>query len=308
VSLAIPVAETQRRRRDFALQGVFWRRFVDWTVCNVPPVFHPPLIWLSAFACFFAAAPARKSLLGNLQIVLPGSWRLANCARVVRVFANFGWAMIDGAVHRLLKPRFSYEFDDGALLEQLASGHSAIVLTAHMGNYDLAAALFAEKFGRSIRMVRALEPDAVAAEHVGAALQQAGAGEVKVGYSNDGTALALDLLNALRNDEIISIQGDRVSGEVARAPVCFFEREVLLPSGPFVLSMLSETPIFPMFMVRTGWRKYKIIAREPIVCRPGGSKEERIADAMQRWARTLEATVKNYWPQWYAFVPIFNTD
>jgi lauroyl/myristoyl acyltransferase len=154
-------------------------------------------------------------------------------------------------------------------------------------------------------MVRAAEPDALAAQHVDLALQQSSAGAVKVGYSSDGTSLAFDLLNALRSGEIISIQGDRVVGEVARACVKFFNREILLPNGPFVLSLASETPIYPLFIVRTGYRKYKIIAREPIVSfRNAASRDEVIAGAMQNWARVLEEVVSCYWPQWFAFTPL----
>ena len=94
-------------------------------------------------------------------------------------------------------------------------------------------------------------------------------------------------------------------GEVARAPVKFFNREILLPNGPFVLSLASETPIYPLFIVRTGYRKYKIIACEPIVCLRGdGSRAKVIAEAMQNWAQVLEEVVRNYWPQWFAFTPV----
>src|SRR5260370_6424482 len=148
----------------------------------------------------------------------------------------------------------------------MAEERGGIVRTAHRGNYDLGAALFGERFDRQIRMVRAPEPDALAAQHVDLALQQSSAGAVKVGYSDDGTSLAFDLLNALRRGEIISIQGDRVVGVVGRAPAKLFGREVFLPNGPFVLSIVSETPIYPLFIVRIGYRKYKIIAREPIAC------------------------------------------
>jgi lauroyl/myristoyl acyltransferase len=154
-------------------------------------------------------------------------------------------------------------------------------------------------------MVRAPEPDALAAQHVDLALQESSAGAVKVGYSDDGTSLAFDLLNALRTGEIISIQGDRIVGEVSREPVKCFNREVFLPNGPFVLSFVSETPIYPLFIVRTGFRKYKIIAREPIVCSRGnGSRDEIIANAMQLWAQVLEEIVGCHWPQWFAFTPL----
>src|SRR5438067_11486266 len=154
-------------------------------------------------------------------------------------------------------------------------------------------------------MVRAPEPDALAAEHVVLALRQSSAGAVRVGYSSDGTSLAFDLLSALRNGEIISIQGDRVVGGVTRAPAKFFNREVFLPNGPFVLSLVSETPIYPLFIVRTGYRQYKIIAREPIVsARNTGSRDEVIAKAMQQWAKVLQEITRAYWPQWFAFTAL----
>jgi lauroyl/myristoyl acyltransferase len=288
-----------------AVHGIFWRRFVDWGVRSLPAIFHRPLIWIAAFLFFFIAAPARKSVLRNLRLMRPHSWRLMNYLRVLRVFTNFGWSMTDATAYRMSKARFRYEFEGGRFLDQLAGARGGIVLTAHMGNYDLGAALFAERFDRQIRMVRAPEPDALAAQHIDLALQQSSAGAVKVGYSDDGPSLAFDLLSDLRSGEIISIQGDRVVGGVGRALVHFFDREVFLPNGPFVLSTVSETPIYPLFIVRTGYRKYKIIACEPIVCfRGNGSRDEVIANAMQHWARVLEEVVRRYWPQWFAFTPL----
>jgi lauroyl/myristoyl acyltransferase len=288
-----------------AVHGVFWRKFVDWGVCHLPGALHRPLIWIAAFLFFFIAAPARRALLRNLRVIRPDWWQVANYLRVLRVFANFGWSLTDATAYRMKKPRFRYEIEGGRFLEKLAAAKGGIVLTAHMGNYDLGAALFAERFHRQIRMVRAPEPDALAAQHLDLALQQSSSGAVRVGYSSDGTSLAFDLLNALRGGEIISIQGDRVVGSVARAPVRFFQQEVFLPNGPFVLSLVSETPIYPLFIVRTGYRKYKIVAREPIACSRGqGSRDEIIANAMHRWAEVLEEVVSSYWPQWFAFTPI----
>ena len=289
----------------FAVESVFWRRAIDWSVAHIPAAFHRPLIWLAASIFLFVAAPARRALLKNLRLVRPKSWRPANRLRVIRIFTNFGWSLTDTAAYRILKARIRYELEGMRFLEQLASAKNAIVLTAHMGSYDLAAGLFAQKFHRQVRMVRAPERDALAAQHVDAALHQSSGGAVGVGYSSDGTALAFDLLSALRNGEIISMQGDRVAADVVRAQVRFFEREILLPNGPFVLSLVSEAPIYPLFIVRTGYRKYKILAREPIVCaKAAGSRDQIIAEAMQRWVAVLEETVRHYWPHWFAFVPL----
>ena len=296
---------SRRWWHNFAVDGIFWRRFVDWGVRNLPDGLHRPLIWTAACVFFLIARPARKALLRNLRLVQPAWWRVTNYFRVIRVFANFGWSLTDAATYRLKKGRFRYEIEGGRFLDKLGSAEGAIVLTAHMGNYDLGAALFAERFDRQIRMVRAPEPDALAAQHVDLALRESTSGAIKVGYSDDGTALAFDLLSALRVGEIISIQGDRVVGDVAREPVNFSGREISLPIGPFVLSLVSETPIYPLFIVRTGYRKYKIIARQPIVCaRNTGSRDEVIAKAMQQWAKVLQEITRAYWPQWFAFTAL----
>jgi phosphatidylinositol dimannoside acyltransferase len=292
-------------RGRFAVESIFWRRAIDWSVAHFPALFHRPLIWFAAFVFFFVARPARKALLKNLRLVRPHSWRVANWLRVIRVFGNFGWSLTDTAAYRIVKARIRYELEGLRYLEQLASAKNAIVLTAHMGSYDLAAALFAQKFHRQVRMVRAPERDPLAAQHVDVALHESSGGAIDVGYSSDGTALAFDLLNALRNGEVISMQGDRVTGEVARAPAKFFGREVLLPNGPVVLSLVSEAPIYPLFIVRIGYRKYKIVAREPIVSVPSASSRDQIiGDAMQRWAAVLEQVVRIYWSQWFAFAPL----
>jgi len=104
-----------------------------------------------------------KRLLRNLRAVNYRSLRVVNHLRVVRVFANFGRLLTDTAAYRMKKGRFRYKVEGARFLDGLAPSKGAIFLTAHVGNYDLGAALFAERFRRQIRMVRATEPDALAA-------------------------------------------------------------------------------------------------------------------------------------------------
>lgn len=300
----LPPTHRPRRWSDgFAVEGIQWRRFVDWAVLNLPAAVHPVLIWLGTLVFFFVAAPARRSVSRQLAVILPGSGRIRNFLRTFCVFANFGWMLTDSALHRLRKVPFVFELEGNKFLEQLAAADGAIVLTAHMGNYDLGAAMFAKKFNRELRMVRASERDVITAEHMSVALHQSGS--VKVDYSDNGTALVFDLCNALRNREIISIQGDRVVGELARASVRLFGRNVLLPTGPFVLSLVTQAPIFPLFITRIGHRKYKVAAYDAIVVtRSDELRDEKIARAMAQWSGVLETVVRRNWSQWYAFKPV----
>lgn len=293
-------------RQDFAVRGVSWRRGLDWAIKNIPFCFHPFLIFFWTLFFFFFAGASRRAVLSNVAAIFSGSGAAVNYLRAFRVFHNFAWTLTESAVHRLHKTRFDCELSEVKIFDELLAANGAIVLTTHMGSYDLGAALFAEKFQREMRMVRAPESDEASAQHVDLALKQAGAGAVKVDYSTNGTALSFELLNALRRGEIISIQGDRVVGDIASASVQLFGREVSLPNGPFVLALVAPAPIYPLFVVRLSYRTYKIIVREPIVCaRTESSRDDDIASAMTKWSQVLEGLISEHWDQWYAFIPMF---
>jgi phosphatidylinositol dimannoside acyltransferase len=287
----------------FAVRGVFWRHYLDWATVNLPFYFYPvPLLFFTVFFFFFAA-PARRAVVANLAIILPGSSRAVNYLRAFRTLYNFAWTISEAAIHKINKEEFSYEIIGREWLDQLGVARGAIVLTAHMGNYDLGAALFAEKFHREIRMVRAPEADPETAQHLSASLEKAGA--VKIDYNTAGALLSFDLLKALRDGEIVSIQGDRVEGEVAQTTARLFDSEVRLPNGPFVLSLVAGVPIYPLFIARSGYRSYQIVVREPIqTLRRGGTREEDIDQAVVQWCAVLEEILAQHWDQWFAFIPI----
>ncbi len=265
--------------RRFAVRGVFWRQYLDWALANVPVYFLPLLSWFWTTFFFFFAAPARRAVVSNLSVIQPKSGWLIKRLRAWRTLYNFAWTITEGSHYKLNKSRFSYEVEGADALKRLASAKSAIVLTAHMGNYDLGAAIFAEKFRREIRMVRALEPDRQTARHLDETLEKTGSGAVRVDYTIDPSLLSFDLLRALRENEIV---------------------------GPFILAQIAEAPIFPLFIVRLGYRKYKIIVRPPIICaRRSGAREEDVAAALQQWSAVLEDVIRRHWDQWFAFVPTF---
>src|SRR4051812_2930732 len=289
----------------FAVKGVFWRRYLDWAVVNLPFYFYPvPLTFFTIFFFFFAA-PARRAIVANLAVVLPGSSRAINYLRAFRTLYNFAWTISEAAIYRLLHEQFSYEIVGAKWLEELGAAPGAIVLTAHMGSYNLGAALFAKKFHREIRVVRAPEPHRESAEHLSASLEGAGQTGVKVDYNTAGALLSFDLLKALRDGEIVSIQGDRAEGDVAQITAPLFGSQAKMPNGPFVLALVTQTPIYPLFITRTGSRRYRIIVREPIRLHPSGDRNSDIASGVGRWGVVLEEVVAMHWDQWFAFTPIF---
>ena len=297
---------SRRWFRRFAVRGVFWRHYLDFGVSNVPFYLQPIMLFFWTIFFFFFAAPARRAILSNLRVVLPGSSRLTNYARAWLTLYTFACTIADAADYKLAQTEFAYEVEGAEFLDALAAAHGAILLTAHMGSYDLGAAVFARRFRREIRMVRAPETDEQTAQHLDQSLERVGAGALKVAYNTAGLALPFELLNALREGEIVSIQGDRVAGQVSQRETRLFGQVVRLPDGPFMLAFVAQVPIFPLFIVRTSYHHYKIIACEPIHCqRTDRPRDAAVDEAMKGWCRTLEKIIAENWSQWFSLVPIF---
>lgn len=295
--------------RFFAARGIFWRHCLDWAVRNVPFYLQPFLLFMTTGCFFIFAAPIRRALVANLTLAFPRASRLRIYLRAYRVLINFAWTITEAAHFRLTQCEFDYELVGEEFLDQLGREKGAIVLTAHMGSYDCGAAIFAQKFGRDIRVVRAPEGDAQSAQHLQGAFREAAGSAVRVDYSGGGALLSFDLLAALRGGEIVSIQGDRVVPGLAHAAIEFFGRPVPLPTGPFTLALVAEVPIYPLFFLRTGHRRYQIITHPPFrLERSGQARDEDVARGLELWRDVLESMIAQHWPQWFALVPILPAD
>jgi hypothetical protein len=164
-----------------------------------------------------------------------------------------------------------------------ASAHGAILMTAHMGNYDLGAAVSHSGSSAPFSSPRR-EADGQTAQHLDESLERAGGGAVR-SPTTSNVALPLELLNAIREGEIISIRAIARSRTCRRGQTLRRKRQVAGRScSPLLLRCRSSA-----FHCRTSFHRYKIIAREPVFCvrteRPGHLIEE----AMHAWSRTLEA-------------------
>ena len=282
--------------RRFLVRGVFWRQFLRWAVLNVPPWIEPAIMafWSTSFLLW---ADGRRSVMRNLSAILPGSTALANFFRCYRVFWNFAWTLSDTGRFREMRVIPDWELEGREHLEALQSGGGAILLTAHMGSYDLGAHLFAEVSGRRIVMVRAPEVDPQTRQFEEERLP----GEIEIQFNTDGGALALDLLHALREGAIVAIQGDRMAGAISGLPATLFGKAVQVPAGPFALAMTARVPIYPIFVVRRGWRRYLLRAASPIEIVRSRDRDADFAAAARAWTATLEQVIRDAWQQWFMF-------
>ena len=284
--------------RGFLVRGVFWRHLLRWAVVHVPVWIEPAVIaWWSAF--FLLWGPGRRGVMRNLKAIKPGSIALTNFFRCYRVFWNYAWTMTDNVRFKESRVIPDWEFTGYEHFEAMQASGGAILLTAHMGSYDLGAHLFAERSGHRIIMVRAPEIDPETHEFE----EKHRAEELRVEFNVKASDLALDLLHAIREGGIVAVQGDRVTQGIADLPATLFGKPTRLPAGPFALAMAARAPIHPVFIVRVGRRRYRVIAFPPITIAPTRERETAFAAALETWTKELEDVIRTRWYQWFTFEP-----
>lgn len=290
-------------RRRYLVRGVFWRQLLRWAVLNVPCWIEPVLLGFWALI-FLLWGPGRRGMMLNLKAILPGSSSIGNVFRAYRILWNFAWTIDDAVRFRETRMVPDWEFVGMENFEKLQSHPGgAIILTAHMGSYDLGANLFAETSPRKIVMVRApeVDPQTRAYEEQ---QQERGTESLRIDFNTKAADLAFDLLDAVRAGEIVAIQGDRVTPGIATLPATLFGKPTEMPAGPFALAMAARAPIFPLFVIRQGRRSYRLLTCPPIMVeRRGRDRDADLRRALDSWTAELERVIREWWYQWFDFEP-----
>ncbi|HEX8252720.1 MAG TPA: lysophospholipid acyltransferase family protein [Thermoanaerobaculia bacterium] len=289
--------------RRFLVHGVFWRQLLRFGVLNMPS-WVEGMVMATWSLIFLLWGPGRRGVMRNLSAILPGSSAIANFFRTYAVFWNFAWTIADNVRFKEFRVAPDWDFIGTEYFDQLESRDGgAIILTAHMGSYDLGAHLFAEISKRHIVMVRAPETDPETRRYEEELHGRTAAESLKIDFSTRASDLALDLLESVRRGEIIAIQGDRVTPGISSFPAKLFGKQTELPAGPFALAMAARVPIFPLFIVRLGRRRYRLVVGKPIEVVRTRDRAEAFERAIGEWSRELEGVIRSSWFQWFTFEP-----
>ncbi|MCB1094293.1 MAG: hypothetical protein KDN22_01820 [Verrucomicrobiae bacterium] len=296
------------------LQSDLLPRFLAWAV-PACPFFLEPVLVTAYTALFWAiAAPPRRAVQSNIRALHPEMAAPAVWWGSVRVFLNFAWTCVDAERARGGAGAFHWEVEGVERFDQAAELDSGLLLlTAHMGNYDIAAAAFADRFGKKVHAVRAPEPTEELQDFRRAELARSTGDSLAIAYNTAEGLLGIDLIRALSNGEVVAIQGDRVMFDVSPT-LCQLHEDadkarLRVPIGPFVLAMTARVPILPLFIVRTGLRSYRILCGEMFDClRTSRDKQADLDRAVAHWGSVLGNVVRPNWDQWFVFESAFEVE
>jgi Kdo2-lipid IVA lauroyltransferase/acyltransferase len=296
--------EASRVRRllgPFYVTGVFWFRLHRWGVSNLPQWTIGSVIFLFTSFFFVALRNIRAAVADNLVPVLgPCGW-WERQRRIFRTLWTFAWCLSERYERLSTDRRFELTADGLSHWDALtAPGEGFIVVTAHLGAWEVGSMRPASHDERRVHVVREAETDPRAQAFVSALIRRA-AGDLYTTHFAEDPRLGLVLLDALRAGEIVALQGDRPRSGGRKVEASVFGRPFPLPVGPAVLARTAGVPILPVFVFREGRLSYRCSLRAPIRVAQTADRNADLEAATQRFAAELESAIAHRPHQWFCF-------
>lgn len=244
---------------------------------------------------FLTDAPARRHILANLRRVepdAPPSRRLRHAVSVfITVVTNYyDLVRLRGADHARVLEMFDIRGAEH-LEEARRRGRGVVVLSAHLGNYNVVARCPVAMGFRTAVVAEEVEPP----ELFDYVTRLRSAHELDV--FPPSTQAIRPILRLLRQNGLLLIAGDRdVVGHHMIVP--FFGEPAALPPGPVLLAMRTGAALVPAFTIRRAPGRSLAVIEPPLELVRTGDWESDLRSNMAIMARTLERMIAVDPSQW----------
>jgi KDO2-lipid IV(A) lauroyltransferase len=267
--------------------GIILRKIMGRFLCQ-------QLARILTLSAYVILVKRRRILKENFRHIATEDKRLAR-----EVFINYGLSYADFlAIPSMSKEQILEIAEDCGFFnlgKALSLGKGAIMVSAHIGNWDLGGCFTTGLGYKTAAITESRGPGERIFKLYSNLRAKTGMRIIRLEDKGSVTS-ALDVL---RRNGVLIILGDR---DITKdgIKVNYLGTESPLPRGPAFFSLRTGAPILPSFFV---WHKGKYLAiMEPMIefTRSGDLKKD-IKDLTQLVAKRLEKRVYEYPTQWYVF-------
>ncbi|MCC5950996.1 MAG: phosphatidylinositol mannoside acyltransferase [Acidimicrobiia bacterium] len=274
---------------------------------RIPHRWEERLLAVIAAVSMTIMARRRRMVARHLARVAGGPLSDAERRRAVRAsFRSYARYWLD--TFRLASsPRG--QFDDRvdateglAILDAaLAAGRGAVLVTPHLGSWDLGGAWLAGRGYPLVTVVERLRPRRLL-EWLLEVRRRHG-----ITVLVRGPGVRDQLAAALERNEVVVLVSDRDLGGRG-VEVEFFGERTTLPPGPARLARQSGAPLIPVAIYHVGDGQHRGELRPAVPVQCTDDERADIAATTQRLAGELEALVRVAPEQWHLMVPNWPSD
>ncbi len=261
-----------------------------------------------AYACltvvvfvYVACYPSvRKSCRPYLTRRFPGSGRLGLLIHSYRLVLTFGRILVDNAAMGILgqdciRADFSSP-EEYRRIKDLDTG--CIILMSHVGCWQVAISALS-RLNRPVNLLMLARDSRAEALSAG--------GRLKIIAPDQFLGGTLDMLNVLKNDEILCIMGDRLFGNSAYAlDMEFLGGRAQFPFSAYKLAATARRPIVILNTAKTGYKTYELSLPDIINVPPkAGKKAEAFKAFAGRYVDSLARYTEKHPYQFFNFFDLW---
>jgi predicted LPLAT superfamily acyltransferase len=246
---------------------------------------------------FFFSFTASREIYRLYRRKLGYSW----VSSTIKVYTNYfllGQGIIDKVVLMSgIKNNFSFNCDGEENLQKIAAqGKGGILLSAHIGNWDVAGQLF-KRLQTPINIVLFDGED----EQIKRYLEGVtGKRNVNIIVIKKDLSHIYAISEALNKNELVCMHADRFVEGNKTISTDFLGQSARFPMGPFLLAATFKVPVSFVFAVKESKLHYHLFASE-IKDYPTGGRNELIPLMLTDYATAMEEKVKQYPEQWFNY-------
>jgi KDO2-lipid IV(A) lauroyltransferase len=223
--------------------------------------------------------------------------------KVKEVYVNFGKFLVEFFKFKIDKEFIDKKVtveDKKNILDKLRhDNQGAIVLSAHLGNWEIAAAVV-NKLGFKVNAITRPHTSRIVTNFFDNSREARGVKVVPLGVA------IKRCFEALKKNEMISFLGDKdFSGGGVR--VNFMNEEAIVPKGPAVFSLKTEVPVVFIYLIREKNDDFRLIIDKLIYPGSHYDKEDDIKKLTQQYIYSLKEYIKEYPTQWLMFHKIWES-
>lgn len=210
----------------------------------------------------------------------------------LRIFAN---CMVDRFITKLTDEKYEFEYDNIEVPTKLLED-GCILLHSHFGGWAASANTARIKNKINIVMQEVLQESIKRIENSKETKENLNIIDLNEG----GISVSIKVANALMNNEIVAMMGDRASNKKGELSLPFFKKDAAFNKNPFQIAYKTDKPILVYFIIFQDMKRYKV-EYEVITLDKTKKEEEAVLEAMQTYVKKLEEVINSHPEQWFNF-------
>ncbi len=229
---------------------------------------------------------------------------LKSIALLYKNYYYFGQALLDRIVIMTgIKNQFTFNFDDEVHFnEMIAQGKGGLLLSGHLGNWEIAGHMLKKRFTTPINIVMYDNEKEQLKQYLES---ETGQRNAKIIVIKDSLSHIYEITEALSKNEFVCMHADRFLPGNKTLDARFMGKTATFPAGPYVLASKLEVPVSFVFAMKKTYHHYHFYASAGCIYR-GVPDHNHASDVLNDFVAAMEAIVRQYPEQWYNYYPFWN--